>query len=72
MPAPLLLTPFDTTLYTAKRRPVAHSCACGHREMLVPPCGKGEMVWTCPCGTRYRMTFAGEGGACTESVFKAV
>ena len=69
--APLIQTPVNQ--YVAKRRPVEHSCKCGHKEMIVPPCcSEGVMVWTCKCGTKYRMIFQGEGRACGESIYKGV
>jgi len=64
---PRIITP--ERQYTAKRRPFEHSCKCGHREMIVPPCGMGEIIWNCSCGVRYRLCFAGKGSQCTESIF---
>jgi hypothetical protein len=70
MPGPTVITP--ATTYHAKRRPIEHRCTCGHTEMIVPPCGKGEMVWHCPCGVAYRITFAGEGTATHDSIYKGM
>jgi hypothetical protein len=72
MVAPLIVTPIRKN-YEAKRRPIEHRCGkCGHNEMIVPPCGKGEMVWHCLCGMAYRITFAGEGAATHDSIYKGL
>lgn len=57
--------------FELKRRPVAHRCVkCGFTENIVPPCGKGVAYWSCSCGTKYRMEFAGVADQCGESIAK--
>jgi len=70
MPGPVLITP--TNRFTARRKPIEHACDCGHREMIVPPCGEGVIIWVCSCGQRWRIDFKGSGFACGETILKGV
>ena len=74
MPGPLITGSAKIRTFTAKRRPVTHTCDCGHTEDLVLPCARhGEMRWQCSkCGAWYKMTFQGEGTTAGESIFKGV
>ena len=70
MAGPVLISP--TNHFTAKRSPIEHACDCGHREMIVPPCGEGVILWVCTCGLKWRIDFKGSGHACGEVLSKGV